>query len=66
MLEWLSANIGTIAVCAVLVAVITAIIIYLINNKKKGKNSCNCGGGCSGCAMKDACHPQQDNITDNK
>lgn len=61
MFEWLSANIGTIAVCAVLVAVITAIIIYLINNKKKGKNSCNCGGGCSGCAMKDACHPQHNN-----
>lgn len=58
MLQWLSQNIGTIAVCAVLLAVITAIIIYLIRNKKQGKNSCNCGYGCTNCAMKDTCHPQ--------
>ena len=61
MLQWLQANIGTIIVCAVLIAVLTAIIINLINNKRKGKNSCNCGCGCSGCAMKDSCHvPTQD------
>lgn len=56
MLAWLQANIGTIIVCAVLVAVLTAIVIHLINNKRKGKNSCSCGCGCSGCAMKDTCH----------
>ncbi len=56
MLQWLSANIGTIAVCAVLLAIVTAITIHLINNKRKGKNSCSCGCGCSGCAMKDTCH----------
>ena len=61
MFDWLSANIGTIAVCAVLALIITGIIIYLIRNKKQGKNACNCGCGCSGCAMKDTCHPNTDN-----
>ncbi len=56
MLQWLGANIGTILVCAILLAIVTAIIIHLINNKRKGKNSCSCGCGCSGCAMKDTCH----------
>ena len=61
MLAWLQANIGTIIVCTVLIAVLAAIVINLINNKRKGKNSCNCGCGCSGCAMKDACHvPSKD------
>ncbi len=65
MLQWLSANIGTIAVCAVLITIITAIIICLIRNKKQGKNSCNCGCGCSGCAMKDTCHPQANKPSEN-
>lgn len=64
MLQWISANIGTIAVCAVLIIAVTAIIVYLVRNKKQGKNACNCGCGCSGCAMKDTCHPQSD--TENK
>lgn len=56
MFEWITANIGAIGVCALLIAIVTAIIIHLINNKRKGKNSCSCGCGCSGCAMKDTCH----------
>ncbi len=60
MLNWLSTNLGTIAVCAVLAAVVVSIIIHLINNKKQGKNSCSCGCGCSACAMKDTCHPAKE------
>ena len=56
MLKWLSANWGTVLVCAILIIVLTLIVIHLINNKRKGKNSCSCGCGCSGCAMKDTCH----------
>ncbi len=62
MLQWLSANIGTIAVCAVLLAIVTGVIIHLINNKRKGKNSCSCGCGCSGCAMKDTCHAGKEEV----
>ncbi|MCH5278628.1 MAG: FeoB-associated Cys-rich membrane protein [Christensenellaceae bacterium] len=54
MLEWLSENIGTIIVCAVLAAVLAAIIIHMVNNKRRGKTSCGCG--CSNCAMSDSCH----------
>lgn len=56
MIQWLSQNWGTVLVCTVLLLILTLIVIHLINNKRKGKNSCSCGHGCSGCAMKDACH----------
>ncbi len=60
MLTWITNNIGTIIVCAVLLAIVTAIIIYLVKNKKAGKNSCSCGCGCTHCAMKDSCHAGKD------
>ncbi|MBQ2825074.1 MAG: FeoB-associated Cys-rich membrane protein [Clostridia bacterium] len=44
----------TWVVLGIIVAVFSAIVIVGIRNKKKGKSSCSCG--CSGCAMKDACH----------
>ena len=54
MLAWLSANIGTIAVLAVLAAVVAAIVIGLVSDKKKGKKACTCD--CSHCAMSGQCH----------
>ena len=54
MLAWLSANIGTIAVLAVLAAVVAAIVIGLVSDKKKGKKACACD--CSHCAMSGQCH----------
>ncbi len=56
MLSWLFANLATIVVALVLAVVVGAIVVRMVNNKKKGKSSCGCGCGCSGCAMKDACH----------
>lgn len=61
MFDFIINNIGTIVICAVLLGIVTAIIIYLIKNKKAGKNACNCGCGCTHCAMKDSCHPKKDN-----
>jgi hypothetical protein len=52
MLTFIMANIGTIAVGLVLLAVVGAIIRSMINDKKKGKSSCGCG--CEGCSHK--CH----------
>ena len=49
---WLGANIWTIIICAVLIAIVTLVIVYMISEKKKGKSSCGCN--CSSCAMK--CH----------
>ncbi len=57
MLQWLSENIATIIICAVLAVAVAGIIIYLIRNKKRGKSSCGCG--CASCAMKGACHSKK-------
>ena len=54
MFAWISENLGTIIICAVLVAVVAAIIAYMIRNNKKGKSSCGCG--CAGCPMSGSCH----------
>lgn len=61
MLTWITANIGTLVVLAVLVAIVGAIIRRLYRNRKNG--GCSCGGGCAGCsgcaASSTSCHPQQ-------
>lgn len=54
MFAWIAKNIGTIIICAVLIAVVTAIIVNMIKNKKKGKSSCGCG--CADCPMSGTCH----------
>ncbi len=62
MPAWLSQNIGTILICAALVAVFALLIRSLIRDKKKGRSSC-CGG-CAGCAMAGQCHPNMAKPTD--
>lgn len=57
MLAWLTENIATIIICAVLIAVVSAIIVCMIKNKKKGKSSCGCG--CADCPMSGSCHPKK-------
>ena len=54
MITWLTDNIATIIICAVLIAVVAAIIIHMVKNKKKGKSSCGCG--CADCPMSSSCH----------
>lgn len=57
MLALLTENIATIIICAVLIAVVSAIIVSMIKNKKKGKSSCGCG--CTDCPMSSSCHPKK-------
>ena len=57
MITWISENIGTIVICAVLVAAVAAAIVKMVRDKKKGKSSCGCG--CEGCAMSDSCHSKK-------
>ena len=57
MLHWVSAKLSTIIVSAVLLAIIIAISIYLIRQKKKGRSSCGCN--CAHCAMHGQCHSKQ-------
>lgn len=54
MLSWIRENLGTILICAILLAIVTSIIIYLIRQKKRGKSSCGCN--CAHCAMHGQCH----------
>ena len=56
MLEWLSANIGSIIIGAVILVILVLIIRSLLKNKKQGKTSCGCG--CSSCLMNGSCHKQ--------
>ena len=57
MLNWLTANLSTIIVSAILLAIVILISTYLIRQKKAGKNSC--GGNCAHCAMHGQCHEHQ-------
>ena len=57
MLAWISENIATIIISAVLTLVVAAIVISMIKNKKKGKSSCGCG--CADCPMSGSCHPKK-------
>ena len=56
MLAWISANIATVIICAVLVIIVAAIIIGMVRDKKKGKSSWGCG--CSSCPMSGSCQTE--------
>ncbi|MCC8074206.1 MAG: FeoB-associated Cys-rich membrane protein [Clostridiales bacterium] len=47
MLSFISNNIGTIIVLAVLIAVVAAVTAKMIKDRKKGEHLC--GGDCSKC-----------------
>ena len=58
MFSWISANIWTIIICAVLIAIVAAIIVSMVKKKRAGKSVvCNCGN-CKNCAMSGSCHKQ--------
>ncbi len=54
MLEFLSANIGTVIVFVVLAIIVGAIIYKMYRDKKQGKSSCGCN--CGSCPMANECH----------
>ena len=56
MSAWISANIGSIIICLVLIAIVVGIVFVLKRDKKKGKSTC--GGNCGHCPMSGSCHKQ--------
>lgn len=55
MMTWIAENIGTIIICAVLIAVVAAIIAGMVRKKLQGRSVvCDCGC-CSGCPMSGQC-----------
>ena len=57
MLQWLSANIGTLIICIILLTIVALIVRSLLRQKKQGKSSCGCG--CAHCVMHGSCHPSK-------
>ena len=54
MLQWIEQNLGTIAITAVLIVIVTSILVHEIRRKKRGKSSCGCK--CAHCPMAGSCH----------
>ena len=58
MITWIMNNIATIIICAVLIAIVTAIIVSMVKKKKQGKSMvCNCGS-CKSCPMSGSYHKE--------
>lgn len=57
MLLWISANITTLIVSAIVLLAVVIALIVIIRDKKNGKSSC--GGVCRGCAMSGYCHQKK-------
>lgn len=56
MTAWISQNLATILIVAVLAVIVAVILIIMVKNKRRGKTACGCG--CSGCPMSGSCHPE--------
>ncbi len=54
MLTWLSDNLATIVVAAILLAIVVLIIVKMVRDRRNGKNSCGCG--CESCPSRGVCH----------
>ncbi|MBO7563699.1 MAG: FeoB-associated Cys-rich membrane protein, partial [Clostridiales bacterium] len=39
---WLTDNLGTIVISAVLILIVALIIVKMVRDKRKGKSSCGC------------------------
>ncbi len=57
VIDWLIANLGSVATGAVVLAVVALIVIGMIKSRKKGKPSCGCG--CAECPMAGKCHTEK-------
>ena len=55
-ITWISENLGTIVVSALLIVMIAGVVRGMIRNKKAGKSTCGCGCGCGSCPMGGSCH----------
>lgn len=55
MMSFLAAHFGTIAVLAVLIAVVALIIRSIVNDHKSGKGCADCHAACGGCAHAASC-----------
>ena len=52
-MHWITENLGTIVVSAVILLVVVLILWKMHRDRKFGKGGCGCG--CSTCSMRDGC-----------
>ena len=52
-MAWLTDNIGTIVVAAILVIIVALILCKMIRDRRAGRRSCSCG--CEGCPGSATC-----------
>ncbi|XVG95545.1 FeoB-associated Cys-rich membrane protein [Eubacteriales bacterium KG127] len=62
MLDFLAQNGGDLIVGGILLIIVLSILLKIRKDKKTGKSSCGCGGGCSGCGNSDICHINPDDL----
>ena len=62
IINFFTANIGTIAVLLILVALLTPIVVKIVKDKKKGASTCGCG--CSSCPYSGKCHAEAEKSPD--
>ena len=53
MLQWITENVGTVIIGAVLLIAVAVAVAVLVKNRKKGRGNCSCG--CAGCPMSGNC-----------
>ena len=53
MFEWLAANLATIVVSLIVLAIVSLVVWKMVRDKKRGKGGCSCGGDCGACG---GCH----------
>lgn len=56
IIEFFTANLGTIAVLLILAALLTLVAVKIAKDKKKGASACGCG--CSSCPYSGRCHAE--------
>ena len=57
--DFLSQNIGTIIVLALLSLIVFLVVFFKLRAKKQGKGGCSCG--CADCPMSGKCHGNAEN-----
>lgn len=59
MLTFLTQNLATILVAALVLALFAGICIKLYRDARAGRHTCSCGGDCRSCPGGSLCHPQK-------
>lgn len=59
MYDFVTTNLATIVVGALVGFIIIFVSVKIIRDKMRGKSSC---GGCSGCPCSGSCQPKSENI----